>query len=414
MAKTARRKDPKTGKVLPEGVYYRKSDDRYIYKYSLYGKPHYIYDKELSSLKDKIDQNKLDVASGRNTDLAKMTLNEWYPQYLDIFKKNKVKATTFLNLQNYYKWYIEPYTIARIPIRDLKRSQFVAHFRYLASEKQLAHGTLRSVASMLYNCLQEAMYESGLFVNPASEIMKDVVAKPREERDALTEEQVDLLLEFLKMEGTFQNVYLPMVGVLLGTGMRFGECDGLTWDDVDFEKRVVHVNHSINYRCKDKNKHEFFVSSPKTPNAIRDIPLSDDLIMLFKIQKLYQKNMKIRNDINIDGYSNFVFTTKLGYPFTHEGFVATLRRIVKHANEWETERAEKEGRTPVLLPAITPHIMRHTFITRLVLKEVPYEVIKVVCGHSRINTTIDIYTHIQLQNTKRMRNDIGEIVKIFE
>ena len=47
MAKVVRRKDPK-GRVLPEGVYYRHADNRYIYKYYLYGKPYYIYDKDLS------------------------------------------------------------------------------------------------------------------------------------------------------------------------------------------------------------------------------------------------------------------------------------------------------------------------------------------------------------------------------
>lgn len=414
MANVARRKDPKTGRVLPEGVYYRNSDDRYIYKYSLYGKPHYIYDKDLSNLKEKISQNRIDVASGRNTDLAKMTLNEWYPQYIDIFKKGKVKTTTLLNLQNYYKWYIEPYTMARMPMKELKRTHIVAHFRYLASEKKLAHGTLRSVASMLYNCLQQVVYDSGLFVNPASEIMKDVVATPTEVRDALSEEQVNLLLEFLKIGGSFQNVYLPMIGILLGTGMRFGECDGLTWNDVDLENAVVYVNHTLNYRCKNSKQHEFFITTPKTPNAVRQIPLSKDLVELFKMQKQYQKNMKIRNDIEIDGYKDFVFTTKLGYPFTHEGITATLKRIVKHANEWEAERAEKEKREPVILTNITPHIFRHTFATRLVLNEVPYEVAKVVMGHSSIKTTIDVYSHIQLRNTKRMRADIGEIVKIFD
>lgn len=414
MANVARRKDPKTGRVLPEGVYYRSSDDRYIYKYSLYGKPHYIYDKDLSNLKEKISQNRIDVASGRNTDLAKMTLNEWYPQYIDIFKKGKVKSTTLLNLQNYFKWYIEPYTIARMPMKELKRTHIVAHFRYLASEKKLAHGTLRSVASMLYNCLQQVVYDSGLFVNPASEIMKDVVATPTEVRDALSEEQVNLLLEFLKIGGSFQNVYLPMIGILLGTGMRFGECDGLTWNDVDLENAVVYVNHTLNYRCKNSKQHEFFITTPKTPNAVRQIPLSKDLVELFKMQKQYQKNMKIRNDIEIDGYKDFVFTTKLGYPFTHEGITATLKRIVKHANEWEAERAEKEKREPVILTNITPHIFRHTFATRLVLNEVPYEVAKVVMGHSSIKTTIDVYSHIQLRNTKRMRADIGEIVKIFD
>lgn len=414
MTKVVRRKDPK-GRVLPEGVYYRHADNRYIYKYYLYGKPYYIYDKDLSDLKVKIEKHKLDVASGRNTDLASMSLNEWYPQYITIFKEDKVKPASLLNLKNYYEWYVEPYAIGRMPMRELKRTHFVAHFRELVDKKKLAHGTLRSLASMLYNCLQQVVYDGGLFVNPASEIMKDVAAKPKEARDALTEEQEKLLLDFLKIEGTFQNVYLPMVGILLGTGMRFGECDALTWDDVDLEKSIVHVSKTLNYRCKNTNKHEYFITSPKTPNAVRDIPLSDDLVRLFKLQKQYQKNMRIRQDIKIDGYSHFVFTSKLGNPFTHEGFVATMKRIVKHANEWEKERAEKEDREPVELPAkLTPHIFRHTFATHLVLNEVPYEIAKVVMGHSSVKTTIDIYSHIRNDNAKRMRADIGNIIKIFD
>lgn len=414
MAKVVRRKDI-NGRVLPEGVYYRQTDNRYIYKYSLYGQPHYIYDKDLTELKKKIDKNRIDVASGRNTDLASMSLNEWYPQYIKIFKEDKVKPASLLNLKNYYEWYVEPYAIGRMPMRELKRTHFVAHFRELVNKKKLAHGTLRSLASMLYNCLQQVVYDGGLFVNPASEIMKDVAAKPKEARDALTEEQEKLLLDFLKIEGTFQNVYLPMVGILLGTGMRFGECDALTWDDVDLEKCIVHVSKTLNYRCKNTNKHEYFITSPKTPNAVRDIPLSDDLVRLFKMQKQYQKDMRIRQDIKIDGYSQFVFTSKLGNPFTHEGFVATMKRIVKHANEWEKERAEKEDREPVELPAkLTPHIFRHTFATHLVLNEVPYEIAKVIMGHSSVKTTIDIYSHIRNDNAKRMRADIGNVIKIFD
>ena len=123
--------------------------------------------------------------------------------------------------------------------------------------------------------------------------------------------------------------------------------------------------------------------------------------------------MKIRNDIEIDGYKNFVFTTKLGFPYTHEGFVKSLRRIVKRANEWERERAEASNRRPVELPEnLTPHVFRHTFCTALEIKNVPYETMKVVLGHSSIKTSIDIYSHIQC-NLNRVRTDIGDVVKIF-
>lgn len=412
MTKIVRRKDP-NGRVLPDGVTYREKEGRYLYRYSLYGKPHYIYDKDLNKLKEKIEKQKIDVAVGKNIDFLKMSLNEWYPQYLEIFKKDKVKAGTMCNLKNYYKWYIEDYTIGHIPLGELKRTQIVAHFRYLAKEKGLAQGTLRSLASMLYNCLQQALYDGVMFVNPASEIMKDVVATPPEVREALTHEEVDRLLDFLKEDG-FQHVYLPMIGVLLGTGLRFGECDGLTWSDVDLEKKVLHVTHTLNYRNRGRKEgHEFFITTPKTPNAIRDIPLTEDVCKLFEMQKKYQKQMRIRNDIEIDGYSNFIFTTKLGFPFTHEGFVASLRRIIKHANETEIEAAKEENREPVILPDFTPHHLRHTFCTRLVENEVPYEVMKAVLGHKKISTSIDIYTSISNNILKRVKRDIEGVVKIF-
>jgi len=411
MSRVAKRKDS-NGRVLPDGVSER-ADGRYIYRYSLYGKPHYLYDRDLNELKKKIQKLQLDIASGVNTDLGKLSMNEWYPQYVEVFKVGKVKDATLMNLRNYYKWYIQDYTIGRMPMKELKRSFVVAHFKYLADEKGLAEGTLKALASMLYNCLQQVVYDSGLFVNPASEIMKDVKSTPKTVREAMTDEEVALLLEFLKIEGAWQNINLPFIGVMLGTGIRFGEGDALTWNDVDFENRVLHINKTMNYRCKNSSSHEFFITTPKTPSAVRDIPLDEDMIALFKMQKQYQKSLRIRNDIEIDGYKNFVFTTKLGNPFTSEGFCATIKRIVKAANEWEKERAEKEGRQPVVLPHITPHIFRHTFCTKLVLSEVPYEITKTIMGHRSIKTTIDIYSHIKEANTKKVRASIDGIVKIF-
>ena len=65
----------------------------------------------------------------------------------------------------------------------------------------------------------------------------------------------------------------------------------------------------------------------KTENAYRDIPMSEDVYRLFQMQREYQKNMRIRNDIKIEQYDNagnvvakyskFIFTTKLGKSFTH-------------------------------------------------------------------------------------------------
>ena len=152
----------------------------------------------------------------------------------------------------------------------------------------------------------------------------------------------------------------------------------------------------------------------KTENAYRDIPMSEDVYRLFQMQREYQKNMRIRNDIKIEQYDNagnvvakyskFIFTTKLGKSFTHEGLVCSLTRIIKKYNAREMEEASREGREPSLLPEkITPHMFRHTFCTRLVM------------GHSSIKTSIDIYCSIAKSLTlqKQTKQDVEGLTNIF-
>ena len=231
--------------------------------------------------------------------------------------------------------------------------------------------------------------------------MRNVVATPKGKREALTVEETKLMIDFLKREGEWQTVYLSVIGVGLSTGLRFGELIGLTWKDIDFRNRIIDVNHSMNYRIRGSGtKHEFFVTTPKTKCAIRQIPMTEKVVELLQRQKVYQREMGIPQDIEIDGYSQFVFTTKKGYPFTNEGLGLSLYKIIKQANEWEAKRAEEEGREAIILPVHTPHVWRHTFCIRLVESEIRYEELKVLMGHSSIKTTIDVYTHIKQANQK--------------
>lgn len=170
--------------------------------------------------------------------------------------------------------------------------------------------------------------------------------------------------------------------------------------------------------------HEYYITSPKTKNAYRDLPMSSDVVKLCQMQKEYQKNMRIRQDIQIPeynmqniackSYKGFIFTSKLGYPITHEGIVAFLKRIVAHCNAEETIQAEDEGRAPVLLPEkITPHVFRHTVATRLVEQKISCENLKSIMGHSSIRTSIDVYTSISKKLENNAREDLEKMSNIF-
>jgi integrase len=422
MARIKRRKS-RDGRVLPEGVSER-ADGRFLYRYQLYGKPHYIYDRDLNSLKEKIAKLQVDMTLGMDKDISKLCLDEWYPQYLETYKKNKIKDASYLNMQNYYDWYVKGTDLGVTPISNLKRVMLVKHFQKLADEKGLADGTLRSLASMLYRALQQVVYERGCLVNPASEIMKDVKAKPVDVREALTEEQVDALFEYLQKEG-FQNVYLPLIGILLGTGLRYGECVGLTWNDVDFEKGILHINKTLNYRQRIRGgPHEYFCTRGKTKNAIRDIYINEELLGLIKAQRKYHRYMRIRDDFKVDIYddkgavigsaSGFIFTSKLGKPFTHEGFQRILRNIISKFNEFEKNEKER----PVHINEdLTPHYFRHTFCTRIVEQMMEsgvedYERLMILMGHASIKTSIDVYTTISKDLAKKKWSQAPTLFKL--
>ena len=69
-----KRKD-RNGRVLPDGVSLRV-DGRYIYRYRLHGKQKYLYSNDLQELKSKIEELKIDVASGANIDLKNMSTSD--------------------------------------------------------------------------------------------------------------------------------------------------------------------------------------------------------------------------------------------------------------------------------------------------------------------------------------------------
>lgn len=400
------------GRVLPMGVSERK-DGRFIYRYQVRGKTHYLYDRDLNDLKKKILQLQIDVASGINTEVGKLTLGEWYTQYIDIYIKKRVRSSTLFNYISYYNWYVKDSVIDRMPIKDLTHTHIVVHLQSLADKKHLSKGTLASLASRINGCLDKAVQDGVIRINPAKGVMSDVVAPPADAKWALSEEEVGLMIEYMKLDG-WQNIYLPAIAIALSTGMRFGELFGLTWKDIDFKNNKIDINHVINYRTKvDTGKHEYFISKPKTISSYRKIPMSEEVKSLFIMQKNYQKSMRIRQDIKIDGLSGFVFTTKTGLPFTHEAITRTVRTIIKRANEMEWQRAQEEGREPVCIRDHTPHIWRHTLITRLIEKGVSCEAIKDMVGHKNIRVLLDIYNHATEKKLIMMKEELDDKISLL-
>lgn len=150
--------------------------------------------------------------------------------------------------------------------------------------------------------------------------------------------------------------WYPFFTFLLGTGCRIGEAIGIRWDDVDMEKRIININHSLTYysRADDSFKCEFRVSEPKTEAGIREIPMMEPVYEVLKSEWERQQEEGFCEE-NVDGMTNFIFTNRFGMPHNPAAVNRAIKRIVDAHNSEEEVKAKKEKREPVMIPRFSCH-----------------------------------------------------------
>ncbi len=395
-----KRKDPK-GRVLRPGERYRE-DGRYMYRYTdKLGKRQHVYSHKLTST-DKVDEIyvnepslreiedniKRDQLDNINTKGAEITFNEQFHLWMDI--KTKLSVSTKLNYEHLWRKHIKD-TLGAKRLKDIKTSQLKQFFNKLSDKEGLSAGTLHLLNNIIYPVLQMAVDDDLLRKNYCAGIMKYIEARRSPKRIALSESQQEVFIRFLKQSNRHK-YHLPLFVLALGTGMRSGEICGLRWCDINLKKGYISVNHTLQYKSI-KGKQCFYISKPKTECGNKEIPILSEVKRQLVEQKRYIIARQIPTDYIVDGYSNFVFLTKSRKPYTNGGINNFLKSIIKDCNTWEIEQAQKEGRSPVLLPPFSIHNLRHTFCSRLCAVVHDYKSIQMIMGHSDIRITMDVYNH---------------------
>jgi integrase len=144
---------------------------------------------------------------------------------------------------------------------------------------------------------------------------------------------------------------LRMIDFCLRTGARRGELVSVRWMDVDLERGLVYIRNQPNFTTKSKRG--------------RAIPISK------RLRQMLEEMRPAHPDPEAKLFEK-------GYWAFGSGF----RAVVKQAG----------------LPAsITPHVLRHTFCSFLVMAGVPMATVKELMGHADISTSM-IYTHLSGQH----------------
>ena len=367
-----------------------RTDGYYIYRWTTRdGRRHSCTATTLEALREKEDEIAKDKHDGIRAEAKNVTINDIYNLWREI--KRGLKDNTFQNYCYMYEQFVAE-EIGKLRIQTLKKSDIKRFYNLLVDERELKISTVDNVHTVLHQVLTVAVDDGYLRTNVSDNVLKELKQARNLETDkrkALTQAEQDLFLEFLQSEKTPFHHWYPIFAVMLGTGMRVGEVTGLRWCDIDLDKGIIDVNHTLVYYNHAENGCYFNIHTPKTKAGTRQIPMLDYVKEAFLQEKQYQEDNHIQCNVTIDGYTDFIFVNRFG-GVQHQGTLnKAIRRITRVCNE---AQFSKNSNPEVLLPRFSCHSLRHTFTTRLVEAGVNIKVVQDVLGHKDVKTTLNIYT----------------------
>ena len=390
--------------MLPKGISKRK-DGRYQARYTLNGKRHTIYGNTQKEVEKKLRDIQYEIDHGIYAKPDRITVDSWYKTWLKEYRLNVVRETTIISNEKCYK-HIKP-EIGHMKLQAV-RPEHIQKILNKMKREGYSSGYIDNTRQVMNMIFHQALMNGIILTNPVerSILPKTEDKKENPHRRALTEQEQAIFLECVAKRKPF---YADIFYVGFSTGMRIGEINALEWEDIDFNRLEIHVNGTL---IKTAGK-EYHKGAVKTGKSKRTIPLLPEIAKRLKKHKTEQAELRMMMGDKwepVKGLEHLVFTTMFGKPLLTLSVGRYIDSTVNTVNREEEKRAEAEHRKPNLMETFCPHSMRHTFATRALEKGIPPKVVQSYLGHSTIDVTMNIYTHV---TAELQREEIKKIANQF-
>lgn len=327
-----------------------------------------------------------------------VTLADFMANWLNNVVALNVKATSMQMYQSLARNQILP-LLGSVKVQDLTPAMVDNWLRTLQKEG-LSNNTIRHARTLICQVLNYAVYPAQLISSNPAAAVKTPKKTPRNivKRTIITPDAFRALTSKYP-PGT--DYYIPLL-LLYYTGMRCGELIGLTWDAIDFEKKLITIDKQIVYL----HKRGYFFSTLKTPSSNRTIAVDDFLIgELRRLKEQQQQNEAAMGDKYVCIYCN----RNTQEMFQQSKAVGT----VEHADKRHLVCTHQNGRA--VLPysiglllkkeGLNTHSFRHSHTTILIENGATPKAVSARLGHSDVYITQNLYTHI----TDKMNENTADI-----
>lgn len=322
---------------------------------------------------ERLDMNRV------KTHTVESWIKVWYEVYAEPRLREKTKDY-YLNYINHHiipclgKSKLEELTTIQIQkfYNDLQKNGRVQRYKHVKlKDTGLRTRVVRGIHTLLNNCLEQAVAERLILVNPAKGCKLPKLEK--REMKILPQEKIGPYLVEAERRDLLATYYLELT-----TGLRRGELLALLWTDLDIDAKTISITKQVN-----RIKGELVVSQPMTQNSVRTLAIPQQAVdLLIEEHKKHPGN-------------KYMFPSpKTGTMFDPDSFRHTHEKILKAIG------AEH----------IRFHDLRHTFATLSLKNGVDVKTLSSALGHYSAGFTLSTYTHATAEMKRDAADTIGSVI----
>ena len=166
----------------------------------------------------------------------------------------------------------------------------------------------------------------------------------------------------------------------LYTGIRIGEICALKWKDINFKNNTIIINKTLQriyIKEQNKNTSKIIISSPKTKNGMREIPISKQITKYL---------LNIKTDDN-----DYIITGTIKY-IEPRSYRTYFNKLLNKLN----------------IRKVNFHVLRNTFATNCIIAGIDCKTVSELLGHSSVNITLNLYVHPKIEEKMKCINIISK------